>query len=436
MEFKKPEGFRYLSTLNPEYNSLEIELKEYESESSSNNDKHKELKNPFSLSGSKAKQLVIDPYARYKEVILGENPYFGDEAETRMLMGRILEDSIIYHLIKPKYENNSLWADKIIVIDKRRRYVKSMPWISYELDMLVYQLEKPLKDYEIDGSCEFETFYNNKNDKEIKSYLPGNFIINNTSGAYDEFLSKQIKYAVYDVKNSQLDVLENWNNYDTQINLYGYFENVSRVGLFVLVKNAKLDELVKNKDASIIKKIFNSYDEFIKGLEKGYTFEKEKYEGVCTELPLKVNEEHQQILNNIYDCFTMFSEYNLKFKKAEADLKLIKDYVKLNLSDITKQEQFNITIPLNSDGKEKISYYTTKKSIKDEIDTKELLKFFYNNDIIKVKTKDNKEIDFSLEKFFYKKITGGIPMFRLITKEHIEIDKKLQEKLKGEDFNV
>lgn len=440
MELKKPEGFVYLNTLNPEYNSLEILKKLYKTEETANDEKIKELKNPFSLSGSKAKQLVENPYARYKEVILGESPYFGEEAETRMLMGKILEDSIIYHLIKPKYENNPLWADKVIVIDKRRRQVKGMPWISYELDMIVYKLDSPRSEY-VDG-FPTEINYSNSiyypnNETLYQPKLPCDFVINNTSGAYDEFLETQEKYAIYDVKNSQLDVMENFDNYDNQINVYGYFENTPRVGLFVLVKNAKLEELVKDKDARIIKKIFNSYDNFIKGLENGYTFEKEKFEGICTELPVEADtQDNQKILDNIYEGLKLFKKYDLEYKTAEANLKLIKDYIKVNLPTVTKQEKFNITIPLNSDETEKLSYYTTKVSTKEEINTKELIKFFFNNDITKVKTKNGEEIDFSLQKFMYQKWTGGIGMFRLTTKEQIYLDSYLEIIFKGEKYDI
>jgi len=169
--------------------------------------------------------------------------------------------------------------------------------------------------------------------------------------------------------------------------------------LFVLYKNAKLDELVQNTNIDKTNEIFIAYDNFIKKLDTTDNvlpnFDEEKEKGICTDLPLEIEDKNKQIiLNNIYDALGLLPDYNNAYKKAETELKLLKDYIKLNLPIITNKTEYSINIPLSSDGSEKISFYTTKVSNKQEINTKELIKFLNNYDVKSIITKDGKEIDF------------------------------------------
>lgn len=424
MILKKPKKFVYLKTLKPLEQKFPLNIKylDYINAEYSTEDKINERKNPFSLSGSKAKQIVLEPYSRYQEVILEKEVKYSDESLTRMKLGNLLEDIVTYHLVKPTYENNKVWDDKLIVIDKRRRYVEDMPWISYEVDLIIYKLQKPRNEYSF-----FET-------EKLVGYSP-EFIINNTSGAYDTFLAKQKKYAIYDIKVSQLDVLENYDNYIYQLQLYAYFEKVNKCGLFNLYRNAKLEEIVKDYDANIINTIFNKYDEFINNLENDNIFEKEKLLSTCTEIPTFSNDISQnEMLEKIYHALELYQEYNYKEKEAKLNMDTIKDFIKIKLPQIVKTDKFNITIPLTDT--DKLSFYTTKETYKDEINTKELLLFLNNNNINKVISENGAILDFNLKDFISQKLTGGVPMFRLVTKEKPKLDTKLEKFNLETDYNI
>lgn len=388
------------------YDNFEIEILPYSNEEISQEEKIKQRQDYTSLSGSKAKQIVCEPYERYLETVLDKKPNYSDEAKMRMRLGIILENTVIYQVIKPEYKDKEQWKNKLIVVDKRRRKFKDKNW-TYELDMLVYKLEKPWRDYE-----DFDSNY-------------ADFIIDNTSGAYDNFLSNQEKYAVYDVKVSQIDAVDNYENYKYQLNYMAHAERVKRAGLFVLVKSAKLEEYTKDYDKNTAYEIFDSYYDFVNKIESGYTFEKEKELGVCYDLP-EQTEENKEELDKIYLALENITASSLELKNQEKILDVYKDYIKETLPKLTNHEDFNIKYD-SANGE--VAFYTTKKYPKKEINQKELEMFLKNNEIVGVISKDGTKLDFDINNFIKEKVTGGFKMFRI--KPNSELSDKFKQELEN-----
>lgn len=401
----EPENYFPASTLNFNFNEKGLILAPFTSEEEAEQTKINDSSSFYSLSGSKAKTIIQYPHHRYLQTIKGVVPTFDKKAQWRMWFGKVQEDVILYQVYGKILPEEPLWDDKIIVVDKRRRFVKGAEWINYELDALVYQLDKPL--------AEYDEFISGDN-----TYA-SEFIIDNSYGYYDEFLSDKHKYGVADIKDTQLEIQDNWENYKYQLHLMAWGECVNKVMLLTIVKNADPQWLMKDYDGNVTKKMFTAYDEFVDGvINKGLDFEVVADKNCLTEVP-----EVAEIKNII----AKLPAKKYLQEQATADFKELSDQLKIKLAEINKNNLFDITVVPEDDFAKKITLKTSKVSKKVVLDVPLLETFLQNSDVVKVITSNGKEIPFNINNFYKLTYTGGSPTLIVSLKEKVTVSPEIEE---------
>lgn len=396
------------------------------------------IRDVWSISGSKAKDIVQTPEKRYGNSVQQFDANFDLEAQTRMKAGADLEDYIVKQ-IAPMWLTEEYWADKVLVLDKRRYEVKKYPNISVEYDVLVYQKPEKTGLQIIDPNIPFE-----EGDDE-------NIWLEEQTERYnhlDNLTASWIKVMVMDIKNSQMDVKSNADTYSYQLNLGCWVDWFPMHTIGNFEKNCRFSVFIQPFDDNVVKEIFTkSLEYFVQNVEPAMN-EVDNYKSLVetskndptfadTDLVIELQRSLQLFRPNSEStkAKSEWQEENIDYfnQKLIEFAALQKEYVEIAQKvKEYKNELKELEIP-ESDAKRikietpefKITYSKYVKSGTSSVDQVALNNWFVMHDVVpynaKVINKNGEEVKFNLEEFI--KTTDKIN----IENPRITFHQKLQE---------